>query len=546
MSVYRRMLGRELPRTIADLVNLDGESLSDLEHQRLIDQVESQGLADGWRLHSLGLSHASRGEWGLAKTRLKQTLDARPDLLPARLALAEVSEQLSQHDQAALQIEAVLSSSARNIAGRVTRQRLLDAAGLAWELAGDWRAAMSRYRESAKLAGPDLFAHHRLIAIYLAHARAGETVPHLRHILNLHPSDAGARICLGHVLLNEGLFDDAAWQYEQALCLDPDSWELPAEAARQLDAAGAGEAAVRILEKLIRIQPQFPDLRVRLGKVYAKQGQDEEARRQFLAALSVHPDYLDAHIALAWHEARLKQPAAAAGHLRRALEINDRHVEAYVGLALARRKSAENAKSRASATDLLFCAGRIADNSVVLSAQLAAIEPEAGAPPAADLAADGEARAAWIDELIARNEHLLNRHTAWNDVRISTAALLRTAGRPRDSLKLLRKAVRQDPLGRAAWMQMGLTFLSRSEPGRAVRCFEPALRLEPSSARLDYRLALMYCSELEWNLAMERLTEQCTAAEDLQRRIWDTIDAMRLTAEAGDDAHHPPAAAQAA
>jgi tetratricopeptide (TPR) repeat protein len=546
MSVYRRMLGRELPRAVADLLKLDGESLCDLEHQRLLEQVEAQGLTDGWRLHTLGLSHASRGEWGLARRRLRQTIDARPDLLPARLALAEVCEQLSQHDQAAIQIDAVISSSTRPLSGRITHQRLLDAAGFAWELAGDWRQAMGRYRESVRLAGPGLFAHHRLIAIFLAHGRAGEAVPHLRHVLGLHPADSGARVCLGHILMSEGLFEDAAREYEQALCLDPDAWELPPDAARQLDAAGAADSAVRILEKLVRVQPQFPDLRVRLGKLYAQRGQDDDARRQFLAALAVHPDYLDAHVALAWHEARLRQPAAAAGHLRRAVEINDRHVEAYVGLALARRKCASDARRRGQAADLLFCAARIADNSVVLSAQLAAIDPEGEAAPCGELAAEGEARNAWIDELIARNERLLERHTAWNDVRIATAALLRIAGRPRDSLKLLRKAVRQDPLGRAAWMQMGLTFLARGESGRAVRCFEPALRLESTAARVDYRLALMYCAELEWNVAMERLTEQCAAAEDLQRCIWDTIDAMRLSAGEADDPARHPAPAQAA
>src|SRR5687767_11279141 len=109
MSVYRQILGRELPCVINDLLKLHRVELNSSEFERLhtIAQVNRADAAD---LRRLGAAHLSRGELGLARARLRDAVQLDPDAPAARLTLAVAHESLAEHDQAAAQIDAVLAT----------------------------------------------------------------------------------------------------------------------------------------------------------------------------------------------------------------------------------------------------------------------------------------------------------------------------------------------------------------------------------------------------------------------------------------------------
>src|SRR5438034_3883956 len=139
------------------------------------------------------------------------------------------------------------------------RAALACAAGFCLERVGAHGAAAFRYAE-ALAQGPDnLFAHYRLAAIYLAHNELENAVEHHRSILEIEPQEQAVRTSLAHLLQLLGRHKEAVWEYEKALCLDPDNWDLQMELAEQFERMGHSDAAIDRLRNLCEKNPSFPD-----------------------------------------------------------------------------------------------------------------------------------------------------------------------------------------------------------------------------------------------------------------------------------------------
>lgn len=525
MSVYRRMIGRELPCTVLDLLGIDASALDAGKGEQLQTLAEL-GQADAKALYRLGCSELAAGKLGLARKWLGEALSRDPDLLAARLMLAGVYDLLAQHDQAAAQIDAILAMDSGPLAqeaGPWSRYRLLCAVGFSLEREGQWEQAKARYVMALSAKATDLFAVHRLTAIHLAHGELGEAASCLRQILQQQPQDQAARVCLGHLLQLTDRREEAIWEYEQALCLEPDTWELPLEVASKLQMMESTEEAIGVLEKLIGAQPHFPDLRMRLGNLYSGRGDEELARAEYHKALALHPEYLDAHIALARHELRAGRTGEAMEHFRLAIAINDQHVEACVGLALALRHEGRLDRS----AEMVDSAGRIANNSAVLMAQLALLESEE--PLAEGIACGSELRPDWVADQVQRDEVLLARHPGWADLRLRQAMLMRLVAWEDQAKAHLRRLVKEDPYCSGAWLQLGLLLAGRGRTRKAVQMLGYALRVDGRGSELGYRLGLISCGALEFDLAMERAEASAATPVDVQRQVWGVIEAMHLS-----------------
>src|SRR2546430_1434129 len=114
MSVYRRMLGRELPCRIADLID------------------------------PRSIPSAMRG-----------TIDA-----------AISHEALALHDRSAAELDGLLANTPSAM--------LYSASALAHEKAGRSRIAIARYSRAIKISPGELFARHRLVALALADGRLAQ------------------------------------------------------------------------------------------------------------------------------------------------------------------------------------------------------------------------------------------------------------------------------------------------------------------------------------------------------------------------------------
>jgi tetratricopeptide (TPR) repeat protein len=281
---------------------------------------------------------------------------------------------------------------------------------------------------------------------------------------------------------------------------------------------------MRVLEDLLADQPHCPDLRLRLGRLYSMEGYDEEARGQFQSALALHPDFLEARIAAGRHEMRMGRSAPAAAHLHEAVAINQQHVQIYAGLALAMLGS----NRAAQAAEFFATAARQGNNTAVLLAQLGRIEAVCSRwdGRAGELPVECDLTGEMVEEQVERDELTLAARPGWHDARIRQAMLLRLLGRGSDAAGQLRRVLREEPHNREAWLQLGLCLLDSGQDHRPV--IQLALGPDALDARCNHQLSLAYCSELEFELTLERLEMDLEHGPDICRKAHLAIDAMRL------------------
>jgi len=513
MSVYGRILGRGLPSSLARMLRIPtGQPTGEDENPSQMGSYQR------------GLHHLRLNQAGLAKRFLQRALDSDPNQYENRLALALAFEMLAQHHDAAAQLDIAVAGLGPSSPDFT---RIAVAAGLAHERAGSCQLAAERYLAAIAVNPPPRFALDRLVAIHLAGGDLEKARSHLRTILAHYPADQPARACLAHLLLAAGDCEPARWEYQQALCLDPDTWELPLELSRKLQGMASNDEAIALLEMMIARGPEFPDLRMRLGNLYSLGGDDTAARREYRRALAIHPDYLDCHIALARHEMRHGRPGMAGEHLRAAIAINNQHVEVYVGLGLAQQSCGQPTQ----AAETFASAGRISQNSAVLMVQLGMLEMDFDEPARR---ATGELDAQWVEELIAHDEWMLQRHPCWHDLRIEQAMLHRLMARPQRAAPILWETIMNEPAASEAWLQLGLVLMDQRLP--PLSSFRRALEREAKGAQVRYRLALVCCGQLEFDLAMEMMQIANPGEPDAQRRVCHAVEEMRLSGDAEQDA----------
>ena len=133
--------------------------------------------------------------------------------------------------------------------------------------------------------------------------------------------------------------------------------------------------------------------------------------------------------------------------------------------------------------------------------------------------------ASWVAEQIEEDRNILERHPRWNDVRIRLAGMLRLLDQMDEALELLRRAILADTSSADAWFAMGLSFVDSGNLDRAILAFESGLVLDSRRSEAEYRLGLLYCGEVEFDLAMEAAG---ALDEDMQRQAWVVLDSMGL------------------
>ena len=119
-----------------------------------------------------------------------------------------------------------------------------------------------------------------------------------RHTLNATENNYVAHNLLGLTLLDQGQYDAATSQFQEALSLKPDF----AYACNNLGDAyyknDQTDKAIDQYQKALRLKPDYPEARYNLGVACFKLGLMDEAISQYQAALRLKPDYAEAHFNL--------------------------------------------------------------------------------------------------------------------------------------------------------------------------------------------------------------------------------------------------------
>jgi tetratricopeptide (TPR) repeat protein len=104
---------------------------------------------------------------------------------------------------------------------------------------------------------------------------------------------------LGNTLLQQGRYDEAIRQYDEALREKPDLAEAHVNRGIALKAKGDPAGAVAEYLKALEIDPALPDAHYNLGVALAAQGRPDRAAQALLRALELRPGFAPAEEALA-------------------------------------------------------------------------------------------------------------------------------------------------------------------------------------------------------------------------------------------------------
>jgi Flp pilus assembly protein TadD len=83
---------------------------------------------------------------------------------------------------------------------------------------------------------------------------------------------------------------DILTAFERCSALYPGDTQLLADLGALYEAAGTPQRAEVQYQRALQIDPDFADLRLRLGRLLLKRGAAAEARREAIAALAVQPN----------------------------------------------------------------------------------------------------------------------------------------------------------------------------------------------------------------------------------------------------------------
>ncbi len=232
--------------------------------------------------YSLGIAHFNAGQFERATSPLITALERRPDDLALRRMLALAWLNAETYDRAA----ELLATDP----GRASDRSLQYAYGLALVRSGRIAAAQPVFDR--------LLAEHAdwpELNVLLGQAAAQEgdfeaAVKHLERALELSSEVAEAQATLGNIYLRQGRLAEAVAAFRSELASYPADHRSRHVLATVLELDNQPQAALRELDLVLAVTPDFADARYLRGRILLEEGRLDEAAAQLLAAAELAPE----------------------------------------------------------------------------------------------------------------------------------------------------------------------------------------------------------------------------------------------------------------
>lgn len=285
----------------------------------------------------------------------------------------------------------------------------------------------------------------------------------------------------------QGDWENAILYWELLLSFDIDEETALQSLSQAYVNAGRYAEAVGIQREVVRLFPEDPDRRFRLGEIAVLGGFWEEARETFLELRDADPSHAPTHHALASVALALDDAEAAEGHYFDALAQDAQDIKARIGLA--RLYMAERPMQ---AWDVL----RPAASEPPVKGEVAALAYQALDKLAEEaLAEDRTAEA--VD--FRREAVALDPQTEDPTPRLwrrKLAATLVKAGRKPEAVRELAALLESDPGDVEASYLLGSIHRQSTDLESACRVFERILELQPG--HVEARIAR---AEIDWEIS---------------------------------------------
>jgi tetratricopeptide (TPR) repeat protein len=193
--------------------------------------------------------------------------------------------------------------------------------GVVLQRQGKLDNAIAQYREALRLAPEHAQAHHNLGSALLAKGRVEEALVHIHEALRISPGYVEARLNLAAALQRQGRWADAITQYEEVIRRQPSSVAAHNDLGTVLEAQGRVEEAISHYTEAVARDPNAALALTNLGRALLRLGRRDEAIARFESALRVRPDDPGgAHYHLANTLREMGRLEEAVTHYTKALE----------------------------------------------------------------------------------------------------------------------------------------------------------------------------------------------------------------------------------
>ena len=239
-----------------------------------------------WMCHAnLGQIYlrASPPDIARAVSHTQSALRINPLNAEAHTNLGAAYELTGDYDAAllshreALRLRPEFSEAVNNLGVVLQRQGKLD-------------NAIAQYREALRLAPEHAQAHHNLGSALVAKGRVEEALVHIHEALRISPGYVEARLNLAAALQRQGRWAEAIAQYEHVLRRQPSSVAAHNDLGTVLESQGRVDEAVSHYTEAVARDPNAALAQINLGRALVRLGRRDEAVARFEAALRVQPD----------------------------------------------------------------------------------------------------------------------------------------------------------------------------------------------------------------------------------------------------------------
>jgi tetratricopeptide (TPR) repeat protein len=315
----------------------------------------------------------SRGNFEMAAVAYSRAVEADPESITARHALASSLSRSGRAEEAQAQLELIVERDPGNGVAHYNLGTIYSQFGNAdgarkhFELAvehnpdltnahfnlailleeeGELHQALEHYAASRELDPQDTGAavRHASLSARLGNPQEAEIA--LRAILTVDPADAMANLALGGVLAGQGRTEEALSQYRELLEIEPDrQFQARAwfESGRLLLADGDYPGAIEALGNTADLMPGVLGARLLLATALGRAGRFLEAAAEYDSLLEANPTLSEAHTGRALALLIGQQDARAVEALEQSLQQVPEAIELQNLLAriLAASESAE-------------------------------------------------------------------------------------------------------------------------------------------------------------------------------------------------------------
>ena len=257
------------------------------------------GIAEAHMLLAVAYRSVGNPEMvGEARAELRQALDLKPDLLPARLFLAQVYLETSRPDRAREELEAALARAPN-------QPQFLILLGEAERQLGNPAKAIEISRGLLQSDPKLAQAHYYLGLALLDLKQRDEGIRELELVIQSGVGDPNVFLNLGGAYLDAGRVDQALATLEQGARNAPTVLDLRIQLARAYRMKGSLQQAEQQLavvtktgfskQPTVALQQLQTSYHLELGLIRLQQNQFAQAASAFQAALGMDPNSGPAH-----------------------------------------------------------------------------------------------------------------------------------------------------------------------------------------------------------------------------------------------------------